>query len=144
MLILRCKNCSQPCLLFLCVSPQNRRWSSAQAREYLNLHSTLALITLHSDLSSQRTQGNTLNSNRGSCIVDVVVQSSSHSCSFNSYLLSCIAPGGFKLRVSGVPSSALLPLHADIMASLFTPEGQPYLLEVIHKGKTQRILNSEM
>uniref|UniRef100_A0A3Q4AJ23 Ubiquitin carboxyl-terminal hydrolase 24 n=1 Tax=Mola mola TaxID=94237 RepID=A0A3Q4AJ23_MOLML len=76
---------------------QNRRWSSAQAREFLHLHSTLALITLHSDLSSQQTQ----------------------------------APGGFKLRVSGVPSSTLLPLHADTLASLFTPDGQPYLLEVM-------------
>lgn len=54
-----------------------------------------------------------------------------------------IAPGGFKLRVSGVPSSTLLPLHADILASLFTPEGQPYLLEVIQKGKL-RILRPEM
>ncbi|KAM7388544.1 hypothetical protein PAMP_024711 [Pampus punctatissimus] len=77
---------------------QNRRWSPAQAREFLHLHSTLALITLHSDLSSQQTQ----------------------------------APGGFKLRLSSVPSSSpLLPLHADILASLFTPEGQPYLLEVM-------------
>uniref|UniRef100_A0A3Q1FH70 Ubiquitin carboxyl-terminal hydrolase 24 n=1 Tax=Acanthochromis polyacanthus TaxID=80966 RepID=A0A3Q1FH70_9TELE len=77
---------------------QNRRWSPAQAREFLHLHSTLALITLHSDLGPQRTQ----------------------------------APGGFKLRVSSVPSSTpLLPLHADILASLFTPEGQPYLLEVM-------------
>ncbi|XP_062280626.1 ubiquitin carboxyl-terminal hydrolase 24 isoform X3 [Scomber scombrus] len=77
---------------------QNRRWSPAQAREFLHLHSTLALITLHTDLSSQRTQ----------------------------------APEGFKLRVSCVPASTpLLPLHSDIMASLFTPEGQPYLLEVM-------------
>uniref|UniRef100_A0A4W6CTL0 Ubiquitin carboxyl-terminal hydrolase 24 n=1 Tax=Lates calcarifer TaxID=8187 RepID=A0A4W6CTL0_LATCA len=77
---------------------QNRRWSPAQAREFLHLHSTLALITLHSDLSPQRTQ----------------------------------APGGFKLRVSNVPSSTpLLPLHVDILTSLFTPEGQPYLLEVM-------------
>ncbi|TKS74904.1 Ubiquitin carboxyl-terminal hydrolase 24 [Collichthys lucidus] len=77
---------------------QNRRWSPAQAREFLHLHSTLALITLHSDLGPQRTQ----------------------------------APGGFKLRLSGVTSSnPLLPLHADILASLFTPEGQPYLLEVM-------------
>lgn len=77
---------------------QNRRWSPAQAREFLHLHSTLALVTLHSDLGPQRTQ----------------------------------APGGFKLRVSSVPSSTpLLPLHADILASLFTPEGQPYLLEVM-------------
>ncbi|XP_068448977.1 ubiquitin carboxyl-terminal hydrolase 24 isoform X2 [Clinocottus analis] len=77
---------------------QNRRWSPAQAREFLHLHNTLALITLHSDLNAQRTQ----------------------------------APGGFKLRVSCVPASTqLLPLHADILASLFTPEGQPYLLEVM-------------
>lgn len=46
------------------------------------------------------------------------------------HLLSSVAPGGCKLRVSNVPSSQLLPLHADILASLFTPEGQPYLLEV--------------
>uniref|UniRef100_A0AAQ5ZY22 Ubiquitin carboxyl-terminal hydrolase 24 n=1 Tax=Amphiprion ocellaris TaxID=80972 RepID=A0AAQ5ZY22_AMPOC len=77
---------------------QNRRWSPAQAREFLHLHSTLALVTLHSDLGPQQTQ----------------------------------APGGFKLHVSSVPSSTpLLPLHADILASLFTPEGQPYLLEVM-------------
>ncbi|XP_068174640.1 ubiquitin carboxyl-terminal hydrolase 24 isoform X2 [Antennarius striatus] len=76
---------------------QNRRWSSAQAREFLHLHSTLALITLHSDLSPQQTQ----------------------------------APSGFNLRLSAIPSSSLLPLHADILASLFTPEGQPYLLEVM-------------
>ncbi|KAM9762188.1 ubiquitin carboxyl-terminal hydrolase 24 isoform 4-T4 [Menidia menidia] len=77
---------------------QNRRWSPAQAREFLHLHSTLALITLHSDLGAQRTH----------------------------------APGGFKLHVNTVPSStSLLPLHADILASLFTPEGQPYLLEVM-------------
>ncbi|XP_035031705.1 ubiquitin carboxyl-terminal hydrolase 24 isoform X5 [Hippoglossus stenolepis] len=77
---------------------QNRRWSPAQAREFLHLHSTLALITLQSDLGPQRT----------------------HS------------PGGFKLRVVNVPSSSpLLPLHTDILTSLFTPEGQPYLLEVM-------------
>ncbi|XP_034559395.1 ubiquitin carboxyl-terminal hydrolase 24 isoform X6 [Notolabrus celidotus] len=78
---------------------QNRRWSPAQAREFLHLHSTLALITLHSELNPQRTH----------------------------------APGGFKIRVSYVPSSStsLLPLHSDIMTSLFTPEGQPYLLEVM-------------
>ncbi|XP_056271460.1 ubiquitin carboxyl-terminal hydrolase 24 isoform X7 [Pseudoliparis swirei] len=77
---------------------QNRRWSPAQAREFLHLHNTLALITLHCDLNAQRTQ----------------------------------APGVFKLRVSCVPASTqLLPLHADILASLFTPEGQPYLLEVM-------------
>ncbi|XP_075943533.1 ubiquitin carboxyl-terminal hydrolase 24 isoform X7 [Anarhichas minor] len=77
---------------------QNRRWSPAQAREFLHLHNTLSLITLHSDLNPQRTQ----------------------------------APGGFKLRVSCLPASTqLLPLHADILASLFTPEGQPYLLEVM-------------
>ncbi|XP_029904790.1 ubiquitin carboxyl-terminal hydrolase 24 isoform X2 [Myripristis murdjan] len=77
---------------------QNRRWSPAQAREFLHLHSTLALITLHSDLSTHRTQ----------------------------------TPGVLKLSVSSIPSaSPLLPLHSDIMASLFTPEGQPYLLEVM-------------
>uniref|UniRef100_A0A8D0AD39 Ubiquitin carboxyl-terminal hydrolase 24 n=1 Tax=Sander lucioperca TaxID=283035 RepID=A0A8D0AD39_SANLU len=77
---------------------QNRRWSPAQAREFLHLHNTLALMTLHSDLSAQRTQ----------------------------------APGGFKLRVSCVPASTkLLALHADILVSLFTPEGQPYLQEVM-------------
>ncbi|XP_031724129.1 ubiquitin carboxyl-terminal hydrolase 24 isoform X7 [Anarrhichthys ocellatus] len=76
---------------------QNRRWSPAQAREFLHLHNTLSLITLHSDLNPQRTQ----------------------------------APERFK-RVSCVPASTqLLPLHADILASLFTPEGQPYLLEVM-------------
>ncbi|XP_062250884.1 ubiquitin carboxyl-terminal hydrolase 24 isoform X5 [Platichthys flesus] len=77
---------------------QNRRWSPAQAREFLHLHSTLALLTLQSDLGPQRT----------------------HS------------PGGFTLRVINVPSSSpLLPLHTDILTSLFTPEGQPYLLEVM-------------
>ncbi|XP_029938672.1 ubiquitin carboxyl-terminal hydrolase 24 isoform X1 [Salarias fasciatus] len=77
---------------------QNRRWSPAQAREFLHLHTTLALITLHSDLGPQQTH----------------------------------APGGFKLRLCSIPSSTpLLPLHADILASLFTPEGQPYLLEVM-------------
>ncbi|KAM8875129.1 LOW QUALITY PROTEIN: ubiquitin carboxyl-terminal hydrolase 24 [Spinachia spinachia] len=77
---------------------QNRRWSPAQAREFLHLHGALALITLHCDLNPQRTE----------------------------------APGGFILRVSCVPASTeLLPLHADILASLFTPEGQPYLLEVM-------------
>eukprot|EP00064_Thunnus_orientalis_P006179 superscaffoldBa00000632_g6195 len=92
------KNCAQYFSLFSNFAQRNRRWSPAQAREFLHLHSTLALITLHSDLGSQRTQ----------------------------------APGGFKLRVSCVPSSTpLLPLHADILASLFTPEGQPYLLEVM-------------
>lgn len=118
----------------LCVSRQNRRWSPAQAREFLHLHSTLALITLHSDLGPQRTQGETLNQNLRVAGVYVFVQSSSHSDSFTSHLLSCVAPGGFKLRVSNVPSSTpLLPLHADILASLFTPEGQPYLLEVTYK-----------
>ncbi|XP_055363801.1 ubiquitin carboxyl-terminal hydrolase 24 isoform X3 [Betta splendens] len=77
---------------------QNRRWSPAQAREFLHLHSTLALITLHSDVGTQQTQ----------------------------------APGSFKLRLTSVPSStSLLPLHADILASLYTSEGQPYLLEVM-------------
>uniref|UniRef100_A0A3Q2ZND3 Ubiquitin carboxyl-terminal hydrolase 24 n=1 Tax=Kryptolebias marmoratus TaxID=37003 RepID=A0A3Q2ZND3_KRYMA len=75
---------------------QNRRWSPAQAREFLHLHSTLALITLHSDLSSQQTLA------------------------------------GIKLHMSTVLSSTpLLPLHGDILVSLFTPEGQPYLLEVM-------------
>lgn len=36
---------------------QHRRWSSAQAREFLHLHNTLALIVLHTDLTSQRTEG---------------------------------------------------------------------------------------
>lgn len=45
-------------LPFLCLF-QNRRWSSAQAREFLHLHSTLALITLHSDLTPQQTHGAT-------------------------------------------------------------------------------------
>uniref|UniRef100_A0A3P9QAJ6 Ubiquitin carboxyl-terminal hydrolase 24 n=1 Tax=Poecilia reticulata TaxID=8081 RepID=A0A3P9QAJ6_POERE len=77
---------------------QNRRWSPAQAREFLHLHSSLALMTLHSDLSPQRT----------------------------------LAPGGSKLPTSSIHSSGpLLPLHSDILASLFTPEGQPYLLEVM-------------
>lgn len=40
------------------------------------------------------------------------------------------APGGFKLQMSSVPSSTLLPLHPEILASLFTPDGQPYLQEV--------------
>ncbi|XP_043941443.1 ubiquitin carboxyl-terminal hydrolase 24 [Protopterus annectens] len=34
---------------------QNRRWSSAQAREFGYLHNTLALLVLHTDVSSQRT-----------------------------------------------------------------------------------------
>uniref|UniRef100_A0A673Y507 Ubiquitin carboxyl-terminal hydrolase 24 n=1 Tax=Salmo trutta TaxID=8032 RepID=A0A673Y507_SALTR len=77
---------------------QNRRWSPAQAREFLHLHSTLALMTLHSDLNTQHTH------DQGVC----------------------------KLIVSSIPaSSRLLPLNADIMASLFSPEGQPYLLEVM-------------
>lgn len=63
-----------------------------------------------------------------------------HSNSLISHPLSCVAPGGFKLRVSCVPSSTpLLPLHSDILASLFTPEGQPYLLEVTHEPTTHRI-----
>uniref|UniRef100_A0A8D0HGX1 Ubiquitin carboxyl-terminal hydrolase 24 n=1 Tax=Sphenodon punctatus TaxID=8508 RepID=A0A8D0HGX1_SPHPU len=33
---------------------QNRRWSSAQAREFGFLHNTVALLVLHSDVSSQR------------------------------------------------------------------------------------------
>uniref|UniRef100_A0A3P9CW97 Ubiquitin carboxyl-terminal hydrolase 24 n=1 Tax=Maylandia zebra TaxID=106582 RepID=A0A3P9CW97_9CICH len=95
---IRRKNLQRKAERFYFVFLQNRRWSPAQAREFLHLHSTLALITLHSDLSPQRTQ----------------------------------APGGLKLRLSSVLSSApLLPLHADILASLFTPEGQPYLLEVM-------------
>ncbi|KAM9530104.1 ubiquitin carboxyl-terminal hydrolase 24 isoform 1-T1 [Salvelinus alpinus] len=77
---------------------QNRRWSPAQAREFLHLHSTLALMTLYSDLNTQHTH------DQGVC----------------------------KLIVSSIPaSSRLLPLNADIMASLFSPEGQPYLLEVM-------------
>uniref|UniRef100_A0A671MWM0 Ubiquitin carboxyl-terminal hydrolase 24 n=1 Tax=Sinocyclocheilus anshuiensis TaxID=1608454 RepID=A0A671MWM0_9TELE len=81
-----CKNCSQyfslfsnfaqrgcgPCQLLLKHSAyrrmlvfllgpnrqnnQHRRWSSAQAREFLHLHNTLALIMLHTDLTSQRTE----------------------------------------------------------------------------------------
>ncbi|CDQ73523.1 unnamed protein product [Oncorhynchus mykiss] len=78
---------------------QNRRWSPAQAREFLHLHSTLALMTLHSELNTQHTH------DQGVC----------------------------KLIVSSIPaSSRLLPLNADIMASLFSPEGQPYLLEVTY------------
>ncbi|XP_040216795.1 ubiquitin carboxyl-terminal hydrolase 24 isoform X3 [Rana temporaria] len=34
---------------------QNRRWSSAQAREFSYLHNTIALLVLNSDISSQRT-----------------------------------------------------------------------------------------
>ncbi|XP_073449989.1 ubiquitin carboxyl-terminal hydrolase 24 isoform X4 [Aquarana catesbeiana] len=34
---------------------QNRRWSSAQAREFSYLHNTIALLVLNSDLSSHRT-----------------------------------------------------------------------------------------
>uniref|UniRef100_A0A8C1XYQ3 Ubiquitin carboxyl-terminal hydrolase 24 n=1 Tax=Cyprinus carpio TaxID=7962 RepID=A0A8C1XYQ3_CYPCA len=79
-----CKNCSQyfslfsnfaqkgcgPCQLLLKHSAyrrmlvfllgpnrqnnQHRRWSSAQAREFLHLHNTLALIVLQTDLTSQR------------------------------------------------------------------------------------------
>lgn len=36
---------------------QNRRWSSAQAREFGYLHNTVALLVLHSDVSSQRNVG---------------------------------------------------------------------------------------
>lgn len=36
---------------------QIRRWSSAQAREFGNLHNTVALLVLHSDVSSQRNVG---------------------------------------------------------------------------------------
>ncbi|XP_028817089.1 ubiquitin carboxyl-terminal hydrolase 24 isoform X2 [Denticeps clupeoides] len=35
---------------------QNRRWNAAQAREFLHLHNTLALVVLHTDLSSHRTE----------------------------------------------------------------------------------------
>ncbi|XP_048108000.1 ubiquitin carboxyl-terminal hydrolase 24 [Alosa alosa] len=35
---------------------QNRRWSSAQAREFLHLHNTLAMVVLHTDLGSHRTE----------------------------------------------------------------------------------------
>uniref|UniRef100_A0A671LMJ9 Ubiquitin carboxyl-terminal hydrolase 24 n=1 Tax=Sinocyclocheilus anshuiensis TaxID=1608454 RepID=A0A671LMJ9_9TELE len=79
-----CKNCSQyfslfsnfaqrgcgPCQLLLKHSAyrrmlvfllgpnrqnnQHRRWNSAQAREFLHLHNTLALIVLHTDLTCQR------------------------------------------------------------------------------------------
>uniref|UniRef100_A0A8C2CMA9 Ubiquitin carboxyl-terminal hydrolase 24 n=1 Tax=Cyprinus carpio TaxID=7962 RepID=A0A8C2CMA9_CYPCA len=82
-----CKNCSQyfslfsnfaqkgcgPCQLLLKHSAyrrmlvfllgpnrqnnQHRRWSSAQAREFLHLHNTLALIVLQTDLTSQRMEG---------------------------------------------------------------------------------------
>lgn len=38
-------------------SNQNRRWSSAQAREFGYLHNTVALLVLHSDVSSQRNVG---------------------------------------------------------------------------------------
>lgn len=34
---------------------QNRRWSSAQAREFSYLHNTIAMLVLNSDLSSHRT-----------------------------------------------------------------------------------------
>ncbi|KAM6962810.1 ubiquitin carboxyl-terminal hydrolase 24 isoform 2-T2 [Aplochiton taeniatus] len=77
---------------------QNRRWSPAQAREFLHLHCTLAHITLHSALSTQQTH----------------------------------PPGAFKLSVTSIPpATSLLPLHPAILTSLFTPEGQPYLLEVM-------------
>lgn len=125
---------------FSCVCLQNRRWSPAQAREFLHLHSTLALITLHSELGPQRTQGETLNSNLEGHRVDVFERSSSHCDPLISHLSSCVAPEGFKLRVANAPSSTLLlPLHADILASLFTPEGQPYLLEVTYRPTTHRI-----
>ncbi|XP_063056881.1 ubiquitin carboxyl-terminal hydrolase 24 isoform X4 [Engraulis encrasicolus] len=35
---------------------QNRRWSSAQAREFLHLHNTLALVVLHTDMTTHRTE----------------------------------------------------------------------------------------
>uniref|UniRef100_A0A673IBS6 Ubiquitin carboxyl-terminal hydrolase 24 n=1 Tax=Sinocyclocheilus rhinocerous TaxID=307959 RepID=A0A673IBS6_9TELE len=60
-----CKNCSQYFSLFSNFAQRvrtmmsllwHRRWSSAQAREFLHLHNTLALIVLHTDLTSQRTE----------------------------------------------------------------------------------------
>lgn len=104
---------------------QNRRWSSAQAREFLHLHSTLALITLQADLTPHQTHGETRSRFPSiewfySFFVQTLITSRA----------PCAAPGGFKLQMSGVPSSALLPLHPDILASLFTPDGQPYLQEV--------------
>lgn len=104
---------------------QNRRWSSAQAREFLHLHSTLALITLQADLTPQQTHGETR-----SRFSSIYWFHSFYVQTFIASLAPCAAPGGFKLQMSGVPSSALLPLHPDILASLFTPDGQPYLQEV--------------
>ena len=116
---------------------QNRRWSPAQAREFLHLHSTLALITLQSDLGPQRTHCETLTSVSQSCKVPLgwwFFSRSALGLTLCCHLFSFVAPGGFKLRVVNVPSSSpLLPLHTDILTSLFTPEGQPYLLEVTYK-----------
>lgn len=39
------------------LTKQNRRWSSAQAREFGFLHNTVALLVLNSDVSSQRNVG---------------------------------------------------------------------------------------
>lgn len=122
--------------LFVFVFLQNRRWSPAQAREFLHLHSALALITLHSDISSQRTHGDTLFfflnhtfSNSNSPVLRVF-------CGvwlFVAFSL-CVASGDFKLQASNFSSStSLLPLHNDVLTSLFTPEGQPYLLEVNYR-----------
>ncbi|XP_078417060.1 ubiquitin carboxyl-terminal hydrolase 24 isoform X2 [Cetorhinus maximus] len=72
---------------------QNRRWSSAQAREFWYLHITLASLVLHSDISS----------------------------------LLTVDPGQYKWHTP----TPQVPLHPDV-ETLFRPEGQAYLLEVMY------------
>lgn len=119
-----------PSQLEFCVL-QNRRWSSAQAREFLHLHNTLALVVLHTDLASQRTESKHTDS--APCI----------KCT-NNWIDQCLAgavsltlcymhtaPATFKRSSSGLVSlTSLLPLHPDVNTLLFKPEGQPYLTEV--------------
>lgn len=103
------------------------------------MHNTLALVVLHTDLTSQRTESKRTHtftyavSNAqkmnpfprfDECIVRAVNLSLYHVC---------IAPGMFKHSSSGlVSSTSLLPLHPDVNTLLFKPEGQPYLMEVSH------------
>ncbi|GCB74652.1 hypothetical protein scyTo_0003743, partial [Scyliorhinus torazame] len=72
---------------------QNRRWSSAQSREFWYLHITLASLVLHSDISS----------------------------------LLTVDPGQYKWHTP----TPQVPLHQDV-ETLFRPEGQAYLLEVMY------------
>uniref|UniRef100_A0A4W4HLH8 Ubiquitin carboxyl-terminal hydrolase 24 n=1 Tax=Electrophorus electricus TaxID=8005 RepID=A0A4W4HLH8_ELEEL len=149
-----CKNCSQyfslfsnftqrgvgPCQLLLKHSAyrrmlvfllgpnrqnnQNRRWSSAQAREFLHLHNTLALMVLHTDLTSQRTEGEHQHTKH----CEVLECGRSHQSDSACFLLQVM----FAMRELSGP----LPFLIE-MVTYCSFCNEPFSLAVLHLLKNQ-------